>query len=81
MPVVTVKPKYQVTIPASLRKQAGVAVGDLLEAKVEGKKITLTPKTLIDRELARALADVKAGRLSPRFATAAEGLRWLHAQM
>ncbi len=62
MPLVTVKTKYQVTLPTSVRKQAGVAVGDLLEAKVEGKKITLTPKSLVDRELALALQDVKAGR-------------------
>ncbi len=62
MPLVTVKAKYQVTLPTSVRKQAGVAGGDLLEAKVEGKKITLTPKSLVDRELALALQDVKAGR-------------------
>jgi AbrB family looped-hinge helix DNA binding protein len=62
MPLVTVKTKYQVTLPASVRKQAKVAVGDFLEAAVEGRKITLTPKSLIDRELALALEDVKAGR-------------------
>ena len=63
MPLVTVKTKYQVTLPTSVRKQAGVAVGDLLEAKVEGQKITLTPKSIIDRELAHALEDVRKGRV------------------
>jgi bifunctional DNA-binding transcriptional regulator/antitoxin component of YhaV-PrlF toxin-antitoxin module len=35
MPLVTVKPKHQVTIPTPARKQTGLGVGDLLEAKVE----------------------------------------------
>ena len=80
MALVTVKTKYQVTLPTSVRKQARLAVGDLLEAKVEGTKITLTPKSLIDRDLALALADVKKGRVSPTFATATEGIRWLKAE-
>ena len=80
MALVTVKTKYQVTLPTSVRKQARLAVGDLLEAKVEGKKITLTPKSLIDRELALALQDVKKGRLSPTFVTATDGIRWLNAE-
>jgi AbrB family looped-hinge helix DNA binding protein len=62
MTLVTVKPKYQVTIPTSIRKQAGLGVGDLLEAKVDRGKITLIPKGLIDRELALALEDVRKGR-------------------
>lgn len=81
MPLVTVKTKYQVTLPTSVRKQAGVAVGDLLEATVDGKKITLTPKSLIDRELALALEDVKKGRVSPTFDAVEESLRWLHAEV
>lgn len=81
MPLVTVKTKYQVTLPTAVRKQAGVAVGDLLEATVEGKKITLTPKSLVDRELALALEDVRKGRVSPAFDTVKESLRWLHAEV
>jgi AbrB family looped-hinge helix DNA binding protein len=64
MPLVTVKPKFQVTIPTSVRKQTGVGMGDLLEAKVERGKITLTPKSLIDRELALALEACKEGILA-----------------
>lgn len=79
-PLVTVKTKYQVTLPTAIRMRAGLSVGDILEAKIEGKKITLTPKSLIDRELALALEDVKAGRLSPRFDTVTKSLRWLHAE-
>ncbi len=77
MALVMIKTKYQVTLPSSVRKQARLSVGDVLEAKVEGERITLTPKSLIDRELALALRDVRKGRLSSAFATAAEGLAWL----
>jgi len=77
MPLVKVKEKYQVTIPASLRQKAGLAVGDLLEAKVEGKKITLSPKRVIDRELALALEDFKKGRSIGPFRTARAAVRAL----
>ena len=36
MSIIKVKTKGQVTIPAALRTRLGVAVGDLLEAQVEG---------------------------------------------
>ena len=71
-PLVTVKTKYQVTLPTSIRRKADVAVGDVLEANVEGKKITLTPKGLIDRELALALEDVRKGRMYGPFNSPAE---------
>ena len=74
MSLVKVSPKYQVTIPNPLRRKAGVAAGDVLEAKIEHGKITLTPKlrsqneytkeqrAVIDAQLSEALADVKAGK-------------------
>ncbi len=37
-------------------------VGDLLEAEVQEKKITLTPKTALDRELAQALKEINKGK-------------------
>jgi len=80
MAVVKVKEKYQVTLPASIRQKAGVAVGDLLEATVQGNKITLTPKRLIDRELALALEDVKKGRVYGPFKSVKEMLRSLHGK-
>jgi AbrB family looped-hinge helix DNA binding protein len=55
VPLVKVKDKYQVTLPASVRERAGVTVGDLLEAEVRGKKITLTPKALVDKDLKASL--------------------------
>ena len=70
MPLVTVKNKYQVTLPTAVRRQAKLAVGDILEAKVEGKKITLTPKSLVDREIALALDEVRRGRIVGPFSSA-----------
>lgn len=49
MPLVTVKTKFQVTIPQELRDELGLAEGDLLEAKIENGRIVLTPKELVDR--------------------------------
>ena len=75
MALVKVKEKYQVTLPAEVRKKVDLAVGDVLEAKVQGKKITLAPKVIVDRQfidkrLAEAEEDIKKGRVSPAFSTA-----------
>ncbi len=69
MELVSVKNKYQVVIPQSVREQIGIAVGDVLEAKVEKGKITLTPKSIIDRAIAEGLDDVKRGRVYGPFKT------------
>lgn len=50
MPLVTVKDKFQVTIPATLRKQAAIREGDLLEATLTPEGILLRPKVLVDRD-------------------------------
>ena len=80
MPLVKVKEKYQVTLPASVRRKAGLAVGDLLEADVEGKKITLTPKSVVDRELALALENVRKGRVYGPFSSAKEVIQSLRRE-
>ena len=80
MTLVKVKEKYQVTLPVSVRRKAGLAVGDLLEAKVQGGKITLTPKSIVDRELALALEDVKKGRVYGPFSSAKDMIRSLHQE-
>jgi len=78
MPIVKVKNKYQVTLPASVRKQVKLEVGDVLEAEVKGGKITLTPKVIIERELAAALDDVRKGRVRGPFKSADDLVRSLH---
>lgn len=85
MSLVKVKAKYQVTLPASVRQKAGVAVGDLLEARVEGKKITLMPKVVVDRNfiekrLAEGLEDLNKGRVYGPFTSAKELVRSLHRE-
>jgi AbrB family looped-hinge helix DNA binding protein len=64
MNLVTVKTKHQITLPASIRKQAGIEVGDILEVTIEKGKITLNPKNVIDQAIARGLDDIKHGRTS-----------------
>ena len=49
MPLVTVKPKFQVTIPAKLRKGLDLREGDLMEATLVGDGILLRPKEVVDR--------------------------------
>ena len=80
VPLVKVKEKYQVTLPASVRRKVGLVVGDLLEANVEGKKITLTPKSVVDRELALALEDVRKGRVYGPFSSAKEMIQSLRRE-
>ena len=51
MAIVTVKNKYQVVIPQTVRKELGINRGDLLEAKVERGKLTYTRKAVVDRRI------------------------------
>lgn len=64
MPLVTVKPKFQVTIPARLRKGIGLHEGDVMEATIVGDGILLRPMDVVDRNTA-------ADRIAATFAAAA----------
>lgn len=50
MSIVTVKRKYQVVIPQTVRKKISVNVGDVFDARVERGKIVLHPKVIVDRD-------------------------------
>ncbi|HDN85292.1 MAG TPA: AbrB/MazE/SpoVT family DNA-binding domain-containing protein [Candidatus Aerophobetes bacterium] len=75
MPLIQVREKAQITIPSKIRKALGIKEGDYLEVEVEGNKIVLIPKILIDKAppvtlsekgeemLKEALEDVKRGRV------------------
>ena len=78
MAFVTVKKKYQIVIPAAVRRKLRVEVGDLLEAKAERGKVTFIPKSMIDREIAEGLDDIRKGRMYGPFETAEDMLRFLH---
>jgi AbrB family looped-hinge helix DNA binding protein len=73
MSLVRVKTNGQVTIPTRLRERAGLSVGDLLEAQLdEGGRITLTPRTLLERHIEEGLEDIRKGRTFGPFDTADE---------
>lgn len=64
MPLVTVKPKFQVTIPARLRKGINLHEGDVMEATIVGDGILLRPMDVVDRNAA-------TDRIAAAFAAAA----------
>ncbi len=61
MSLVTVKPKFQVTIPAKLRRGINLREGDVMEAIVVGGGILFRPMEVVDRN---AAADRIAAGLS-----------------
>ena len=63
MPFVTVKPKFQVTIPAKLRRGIDLREGDIMEATLLGDGILFRPKEVVDR-------DAAANRIAAKFAAA-----------
>lgn len=94
MALIRVKTKFQVTLPDSVRKQAGISVGDFLETKVERGRIMLVPKAIVDRDeythgqrrvidarLSKSLEDIKKGRSYGPFHTADDMIEFLHSQV
>ena len=65
MPLVTVKPKFQVTIPAKLRRGLDLHEGDVMEATIAGDGILLRPKDVVDRNAAAGRIASILARLEP----------------
>lgn len=67
VPLIKLKQKGQLTLPAEIRRALKLGQGDLLEAEVEDGQIVLRPKVLLDRKEAvkhmRSVADQVAKRL------------------
>jgi AbrB family looped-hinge helix DNA binding protein len=62
MTLVTVKSRFQVTIPSQLRESARLREGDILEATLVEGGILLRPKALVDRDaVAEALETLMEG--------------------
>lgn len=80
MSIVTVKNKYQVVIPQSVREQIGITIGDLLEAKAENGKIVFQPKSLVDRGIAQSLEEFKKGHSYGPFDTHEQFIASLHKE-
>lgn len=78
MSIVTVKNKFQVVIPQRVREEIGVDVGDVLEARAEDGKIVFEPKSVVDRGIARSIAEFQAGRGYGPFDTHEAFVKALH---
>ena len=74
MELVTVKTKFQVVIPQSIRKRVRLDIGDLLEASFENGRIVFTPKTVVDRHLAEGMEEIVKGRMHGPYKSAAEAI-------
>ena len=56
----TLKPKTEITVPKSIRRKAGIRVGDQFEFTVSGRVITIVPKLTPDElEDEREISDPK----------------------
>ncbi len=75
-PLIRVKGKSQITLPAPLLRKFELSEGDFLEATSTEEGILLTPKLVIDRSilenLKSGLADLRAGKTLGPFKNAAE---------
>jgi bifunctional DNA-binding transcriptional regulator/antitoxin component of YhaV-PrlF toxin-antitoxin module len=85
------KTKNPLVVPPAVRRKAGHKDGQELEFQVSGGVINILPKLpsaddeytpeqrrIIDAELAKGLADIKAGRVHGPFATHKEFIASLH---
>jgi len=91
MPIVKVKEKAQITLPAKMRRKLGIKEGDYLEASVDKNKIILVPQLLVgkfaevtlsakgEEMLSEALDDVRVGRVT-KYEDADALIRGLHRE-
>ncbi len=49
MPLVKIQRKGQMTLPTRVRSAVGLADGDMVDVKVSGRRIVITPTLVIDR--------------------------------
>jgi AbrB family looped-hinge helix DNA binding protein len=57
----------QVVIPKRIHDQLGLEPGDYLEVELDGDRVVLTPKALIDKRIAEGLDDIRKGRVRGPF--------------
>jgi AbrB family looped-hinge helix DNA binding protein len=67
----------QIVIPKKVYDQLKLTPGDYLEVELEGDKLILTPKELVEKRLAEGLADIKRGRVHGPFSSAKDAVRTL----
>lgn len=64
-------------IPKKIHDRLGLRAGDYLEVELNDDKMLITPKALVEKRLAEALADVKHGRVHGPYRSSKEMLRSL----
>jgi AbrB family looped-hinge helix DNA binding protein len=57
----------QVVIPKRIHDQLGLVPGDYLEVELDGDRVVLTPKALIEKRLAEGLEDMRKGHVRGPF--------------
>jgi AbrB family looped-hinge helix DNA binding protein len=76
--IVKIGVSRQVAIPKKLHDQLGLVPGDYLQVELEGDRLILTPKALVEKRLAESLDDIREGRVHGPFRSASALLRSLH---
>ncbi len=77
MAAVKIGVSRQIVIPKKVYDQLRLTPGDYLEVELDGDKLVLTPKELIEKRLTEGLEDIKAGRVHGPFSSAKEAIRHL----
>ena len=77
MAAVKIGVSRQIVIPKKVYDQLRLTPGDYLEVELEGDKLILTPKELVEKRLAEGLEDLKKGRVHGPFASAKGAIRSL----
>lgn len=84
LPLIRVKGKSQITLPAPLLRKFALSTGDFLEATSTEEGILLTPKAVVDRSilenLKQSLQDLRQGKVFGPFKNSAEMKRALKAK-
>jgi AbrB family looped-hinge helix DNA binding protein len=87
--IMKISPQGQIRLPKKIMSSLQVESGDYVEVDVSEGQIVLKPRKLINpsqgwywtrewqEKEAESEADLEKGRLSPKFKTAKEGVRWL----
>jgi len=78
---VKVQRRGQITLPVRLRAKAGIAAGDILDAKLQRGQITLSQRPALDAGLEESLRDAKEGRVYGPFDTHKEFVSSLRENM
>lgn len=87
--IMKISPQGQIRIPKKLMEKLGVEESDYVEVVLEEGHIVLKPRKLIDpsqgwywtkewqKKEAEADGQIEKGKLSPKFKSASEGIKWL----